>query len=393
MGTYAIKAEKFVLPGALMGPGYLTVADAAFGAYSDEVPAGVEVLDLSGKWVAPGFVDTHIHGFYNHATTDCDAEGINISSAELARRGTTSWLPTTFTESPEHIRAACAAIAQADEERGPEFAGAHIQGIYLEGPFFTQKHVGAQNPEYLIDPSYEVFKGWQEKAGGRIVKSALAPERDGSEAYIAALDAEGVVTSIGHSDATYEEALAAVNAGATCFVHTYNGMRGLHHREPGTLGCAMSTPETYAEVICDGKHVQPAAIKALVRAKGWQHSVLITDCLGCGGLPEGHYMSGGLPVVMDGGLCYLENEDGTKGNIAGSVLTLARGVKNIVDWGVASADEAIRMATEVAARSARIDGVCGSIKPGRDADFVVFDHELNLRETYLAGETLGSPLN
>lgn len=393
MGTYAIKAEKFVLPGALMGPGYLTVADGVFGAYSDEVPAGAEVLDLSGKWVAPGFVDTHIHGFYNHATTDCDAEGINISSAELARRGTTSWLPTTFTESPEHIRAACAAIAQADEERGPEFAGAHIQGIYLEGPFFTQKHVGAQNPEYLIDPSYEVFKGWQEKAGGRIVKSALAPERDGSEAYIAALDAEGVVTSIGHSDATYEEALAAVNAGATCFVHTYNGMRGLHHREPGTLGCAMSTPETYAEVICDGKHVQPAAIKALVRAKGWQHSVLITDCLGCGGLPEGHYMSGGLPVVMDGGLCYLENEDGTKGNIAGSVLTLARGVKNIVDWGVASADEAIRMATEVAARSARIDGVCGSIKPGRDADFVVFDHELNLRETYLAGETLGSPRN
>ena len=296
-------------------------------------------------------------------------------------------------ESVESIGRACRAIAEADESRGDDFVGAHIQGIYLEGPFFTMKHVGAQNPEYLIDPSYEVFKGWQEKAGGRIVKSALAPERDGSEAYIAALDAEGVVTSIGHSDATYEEALAAVNAGATCFVHTYNGMRGLHHREPGTLGCAMSTPETYAEVICDGKHVQPAAIKALVRAKGWQHSVLITDCLGCGGLPEGHYMSGGLPVVMDGGLCYLENEDGTKGNIAGSVLTLARGVKNIVDWGVASADEAIRMATEVAARSARIDGVCGSIKPGRDADFVVFDHELNLRETYLAGETLGSPRN
>ena len=391
MGTYAIKAEKFVLPGALMGPGYLTVEGGAFGAYSDEAPAGAEVLDLSGKWVAPGFVDTHIHGFYNHATTDCDAEGINISSAELARRGTTSWLPTTFTESPEHIRAACAAIAQADEERGPEFAGAHIQGIYLEGPFFTQKHVGAQNPEYLIDPSYEVFKGWQEKAGGRIVKSALAPERDGSEAYIAALDAEGVVTSIGHSDATYEEALAAVNAGATCFVHTYNGMRGLHHREPGTLGCAMSTPETYAEVICDGKHVQPAAIKALVRAKGWQHSVLITDCLGCGGMPEGHYMSGGLPVVMKDGLCYLENEDGSIGNIAGSVLTLARGVKNVVDWGIASADEAIRMATEVAARSARIDARCGSIKPGRDADFVVFDHELNLRETYLAGESLGAP--
>ena len=233
MGTYAIKAEKFVLPGALMGPGYLTVADGVFGAYSDEAPAGAEVLDLFGKWVAPGFVDTHIHGFYNHATTDCDAEGINISSAELARRGTTSWLPTTFTESPEHIRAACAAIAQADEERGPEFAGAHIQGIYLEGPFFTQKHVGAQNPEYLIDPSVELFEDWQEAAGGRIRKSALAPEHDGSVEYVSALAAKGIVTCIGHSDATYDEALAAVNAGATCFVHTYNGMRGLRHDHAG----------------------------------------------------------------------------------------------------------------------------------------------------------------
>lgn len=393
MATYAIKADRFFLPGSSVDGGFLTVRDGAFGTWSAEAPEGVEVRDYTGSWIAPGMVDTHIHGFFGHATIDADADGMNASSIELARRGTTSWVSTTFTDGVEHIGECCAAIAAADDSRDSGFRGAHIQGIYLEGPFFTMKHVGAQNPEYLIDPSYEVFKGWQEKAGGRIVKSALAPERDGSEAYIAALDAEGVVTSIGHSDATYEEALAAVNAGATCFVHTYNGMRGLHHREPGTLGCAMSTPETYAEVICDGKHVQPAAIKALVRAKGWQHSVLITDCLGCGGLPEGHYMSGGLPVVMDGGLCYLENEDGTKGNIAGSVLTLARGVKNIVDWGVASADEAIRMATEVAARSARIDGVCGSIKPGRDADFVVFDHELNLRETYLAGETLGSPRN
>ena len=391
MATYAIKADRFFLPGSSVDGGYLTVSDGVFGTWSAQAPEGVEVRDYTGSWIAPGMVDTHIHGFYNHATIDADAAGINASSEALARCGTTSWVPTTFTDDAEHIGECCAAIAKADEVRGADFRGAHIQGIYLEGPFFTMKHVGAQNPAYLIDPSYEVFAKWQNAAGGRIVKSALAPEREGSEAYIAALDAEGVVTSIGHSDATYEEALAAVNAGATCFVHTYNGMRGLHHREPGTLGCAMATPETYAEVICDGKHVQPAAIKALVRAKGWQHSVLITDCLGCGGMPEGHYMSGGLPVVMKDGLCYLENEDGSIGNIAGSVLTLARGVKNGVDWGIASADEAIRMATEVAARSARIDARCGSIKPARDADFVVFDHELNLRETYLAGESLGAP--
>ena len=381
MSSYSVYASKFVLPGGVAGPGYLPVVDGVFGAFTTEKPEG-EVLDLSGRWVAPGFVDTHIHGFFNHATTDCDAAGIDASSVELARHGTTSWVPTTFTESPEAIGAACAAIAEADDARTPEFRGAHIEGIYLEGPFFTMKHVGAQNPEYLIDPSYEVFSDWQEAAGGRIVKSALAPEKDGAVEYVAALDAEGVVTCIGHSDATYEQALAAVNAGATCFVHTYNGMRGLHHRDPGCVGCAMVTPETYAELICDGHHVTPAAVDAIVRAKGWDHVVLITDCLGCGGMPEGEYVSGGLPVVMRDGACYLRD----KPNLAGSVATMSQVVKNVYDWGLVTAEQAIRMGTEVPARSARIDDACGFIKPGRDADFVVLTPELELEATYLGGE-------
>ena len=245
--------------------------------------------------------------------------------------------------------------------------------------------MGAQNPAFLIAPDVEVFDRWQEAAGGRIKKSALAAEKEGAADYIAALDAKGVVTAIGHSDATYDESLAAVNAGATCFVHTYNGQRGLHHRDPGVTGCAMTTPETYAEIIVDGKHVVPAAVKALVDAKGWQHCVPITDCLICGGMPEGEYVSGGLPVVMKGGLCYLLNEDGTTGSIAGSVLTLAKGVKNMVDWQIVTADQAIRMATEVAARSARIDDVCGSIKPGRVADLTVFNADMTLAATYVGG--------
>ncbi len=385
MSTYAIKADKFFLPAGPQLGGYLMVEDGVFGAWQADEPS-CEIKDYTGSWIAPGMVDTHIHGFYNHSTTDNDPEGIDISSTELARRGTTSWLPTTFTDGVEQIKDACAAIAQADEGRGPDFCGARIQGIYLEGPFFTMKHVGAQNPAYLIDPSEEVFDQWQEAAGGCIVKSAMAAERDGAAAYAAALNAKGVVTSIGHSDATYDECIAAINAGASCFTHTYNGQRGLHHREPGVVGAAMSTPETYAEIICDGKHVNPAAIKALLQAKGWQHTVLITDCLGCGGMPEGSYTSGGMDVIMKDNLCWLA--DGK--SIAGSVLTLAQGVKNIVDWGIASADIAIRMATEVPARSARIEDKCGSIMPGRDADFVVFDHELTLVETYVGGQSVGN---
>lgn len=390
MSSYAIKADKFFLPAGAAKGGYLTVSDGKFGVWSAEAPEGVEVRDYTGSWIAPGMVDTHIHGFYGHATTDNDADGVNASSLALAKHGTTSWLPTTFTQSADDLAESCAAIAKADDARDADFLGARIQGIFLEGPFFTTKHVGAQNPKFLIDPSVEVFDRWQKASENRIVKSALAAEKPGALDYIAQLDAKGIVTAIGHSDATYDEALAAVNAGATCFVHTYNGMRGLHHREPGIVGCAMSTPDTYAEIICDGRHVKPAAIRALVQAKGWQHVVLITDCLGCGGLPEGNYMSGGLPVVLENNLCYLRNEDGSKGSIAGSVLTLARGVKNMVDWEIVTADQAIRMATEVPARSAHVDGRCGFIKPGRDADFVVFDPELNLRETYVGGVSVGS---
>ena len=390
MSSYAIKADKFFLPAGAAKGGYLTVSDGKFGVWSAEAPEGVEVRDYTGSWIAPGMVDTHIHGFYGHATTDNDADGVNASSLALAKHGTTSWLPTTFTQSADDLAESCAAIAKADDARGADFLGARIQGIFLEGPFFTTKHVGAQNPKFLIDPSVEVFDRWQKASENRIVKSALAAEKPGALDYIAQLDAKGIVTAIGHSDATFDEALAAVNAGATCFVHTYNGMCGLHHREPGIVGCAMSTPDTYAEIICDGRHVKPAAIRALVQAKGWQHVVLITDCLGCGGLPEGNYMSGGLPVVLENNLCYLRNEDGSKGSIAGSVLTLARGVKNMVDWEIVTADQAIRMATEVPARSAHVDGRCGFIKPGRDADFVVFDPELNLRETYVGGVSVGS---
>ena len=382
MGTYAVKASKFLLPGAAQRGGYLTVVDDKFGHWTAEAPEGVPVVDCSGKWIAPGFVDTHIHGFYNHATDDCDADGINASSEALVRHGTTSWIPTTFTDSAERIGAACASIAAADEVRDQDFVGARIQGIYLEGPFFTGEHVGAQNPAYLCDPSVELFERWQEAAGGRIRKTALAPERDGSEEYCARVSAKGVVVCIGHSDARFDKTMMAVNAGATCFVHTYNGMRGHHHREPGIVGAAMDTHHTYAELICDGYHVHPGSVKAMVNAKGWDHVALITDCLGPGGMPEGNYMSGGLPVVMRDGACYLVEG----GNLAGSTATMAKVVKNVFDWDVVTAEQALRMATEVPARAAKVDGVCGLILPGRKADFVVLDEGLNLEATYLDGK-------
>lgn len=384
MAGYALHAQHVVLPSHLSGAGYLRIENGRFREFSEEKP-DCDIVELGNAIVGPGLVDTHIHGFFNHATTDADAAGLNEASQRLAERGTTSWLPTTFTDSVEHITDQCAAIYQATQARDGSFLGARIAGIYLEGPFFTSKHVGAQNPEYLIAPNYRDLEQWQLASHNMVVKSALAPEYPEASAYIEQATASGVVCSLGHSDATYDQAMRAIHAGATCFVHTYNGMRGLHHREPGILGAAMISKEAYAELICDGHHVVPAACEVLVRAKGWEHVVLITDCLGCGGLPEGDYMSGGLPVVLKDNLCYLKNEDGTLGNIAGSVLTLAEGVKNMVDWGIVTPEQAIRMGSEIPARSAHLDRTAGFILPGRNADFNVWVPDLSLEATYIGG--------
>ncbi|MBP3884450.1 MAG: N-acetylglucosamine-6-phosphate deacetylase [Olsenella sp.] len=385
MSTYALKADRFVLPGSVACKGYLTIEEGTFGTWSAGKPDGIEVRDFSGAWIAPGYVDTHVHGFLGHDVMDCDADGVNEASLGLARHGTTSWLPTTLTQPAEQIEAACASVWEASEGRGDDFCGARIEGIFLEGPFFTEKHKGAQNPANMLDPSVELFCQWQEAAHGLICKSSLAPERAGAADYCRDLKAMGVVTALGHSSATCAQGLAAVAAGATAFVHTYNAMEGLHHREPGLVGCAMTTRNTYSELICDGHHVSPVAVQALVAAKGWDHVAVISDCLRCGGMPDGDYVLGDLPIRLVGETARLIGEDGLLGNLAGAATTVATGVKNLANWGVVTPEQAIRMGSEVPALSAGVDDVCGSMLPGRSADFNVLNADLTVAETYISG--------
>lgn len=383
MTAFALHADRFVLPDAVAGPGYLTVEDGRVVGFAHERPS-CEVIEHGDAWVAPGFVDTHIHGFAGHDVMDCDPAGTNAACEALARQGTTSILATTLTASTEQTRDACAAVLGATALREEGFLGARIQGIFLEGPFFTERHKGAQNPKYLCDPSLASLALWQEAAGGLIRKSALAPERAGACDYVRGAAELGVVPAIAHTDATYEQARAAVDAGASVFVHTYNAMSPLTHRAPGVVGCAMTSDDAFAELICDGLHVSPVACEALVRAKGWERVFLISDCLRCGGMPEGDYMLGELPIRLEGGVARLRDE----GNIAGSVLTMAGAVKNVVDWGIVTAEQAIRMATEIPARANGIDGACGSIAAGRDADLVVLRPDLTLECVYLGGVRL-----
>lgn len=377
---YYIHADKFFLRAGVQEGGYLEIVDGKFGGYSTDVPTENEIIDYTGYYIAPGLVDTHIHGFLGHDIMDADPEGLNIISKGILSTGVTSFLPTTLTANRELLNK----VSKMIGENYDKVEGAKIQGIFFEGPFFTEKYKGAQNPNYFSNPDIKMFDEWQSLAKGLIRKIAIAPEREGVEEFIKYVTSKGVHVALGHSAATYEQAVNAVRSGANIFVHTYNGMSGLHHRDPGMVGAAMSTKESTAELICDGHHVHPAAAKILVNIKTPDKVALITDCMRAGGMPEGDYVLGEFPVIVKDGTARLKSN----GSLAGSILELYQGVQNVVDWNIATVEEAIKMGSYVPAVSVGIEDRCGSIRPGLDADFIVLDKNINLHETYLNGKSV-----
>ncbi|QWT17444.1 N-acetylglucosamine-6-phosphate deacetylase [Collinsella sp. zg1085] len=378
MSTYAIQADVFYLPTHVARGGYLMVEDGVFGAYLPaEAQPECEIVNLSGKHIAPGYVDTHIHGFDDYDVMDCSWDSVAHIAEGVLRNGVTSWLPTTLTATTEQLEDACRAIGDNIEKN----TGARIQGIFLEGPFFTEKHKGAQNPAYLCPPSLDKLERWQTAAKGLIKKIALAPEYDESPAFTAEATKQGIVVALGHSDATVLQAYRCLAAGASVFVHLFNGMSPLHHREPGMVGAAL-TSDAFAELICDGHHVNPLAARLVMNTKGHERVALVTDCMRAGGMPDGDYMLGELPVVVAGGTARLKEG----GSLAGSVLCMKDAVKNLVDWGIATPAEAVYMASQAPAEANGIGDVCGSIRAGRNADFVVLEPDMSLSATYLGGK-------
>ena len=375
---YYVYAKQIVLDDQVIDKAYLTIEDGKFGPILMEEPQDAPIKDYSQSIVAPGLVDTHIHGYKSHDVMDNDFEGIKVISEGLLSCGVTSWLPTTLTSSAQLLNDVCETIGNHYQE----VTGAKIRGIFLEGPFFTEKYKGAQNPKYMSDPSVDKLAKWHELSQGLVNKIAIAPERKGVKEFIEFAKSKGVYTALAHSDATYEEAAAAVEAGANIFVHIYNGMSGLHHRKPGMVGAALSLDKVFAEMICDGHHVHPAAARVVTRARGPQETVLITDCMRAGGMGEGQSRLGEFEVVVKDGTARLKDT----GNLAGSILELKQGVKNVVDWGLVSPAEALRMASLTPAQSVGIESVCGRIAPGYEADFIVVNDQLELEATYLDGE-------
>ena len=367
-------AKYIILEDKVLEDYFMEVEDGVIKSFSKNEPDEYEDL---GEIIAPGLVDTHIHGYHGEDIMNAKAGALNIISKGLLETGVTSFLPTTLTDSTERLNDACKVVG--DEYKSVE--GAKVRGIFLEGPFFTEKYKGAQNDKYMSDPEIEKLKKWNDLSGGIVKKIAIAPERDGVFDFIKKANAMGVYVALGHSDASYEEAIAAVDAGANIFVHTYNGMSGLHHRNPGMVGAAMNS-DAISELICDGHHVNPVSANILMNVKGRDRIALITDCMSAGGMGEGDYMLGEFDVTVKDGTARLKEG----GSLAGSILKLKDAVKNVVDWDIADVFEAIQMASLIPAKSVGIDDICGKLKVGYEADFIVLNEDLDLKATYLNGK-------
>ena len=381
MTTY-IYAKQFYFENKVKGPGYLPILDSGvFGEFQEEKPTDSSIVDYSAYSIAPGLVDTHIHGYKGADVMDNDVEGLKTISAGLPSCGVTSYLPTTLTASRELLNDVCQTIG----DNATSISGAKIRGIFLEGPFFSETYKGAQNPKYMGDPKKEILDEWQQKANGWVKKIAIAPERDGAVDFIKHAVKEDIYVALAHTDATYEECKNAVEAGANIFVHTYNGMRGLHHREPGVVGAALTLPnefDVFDELICDGHHVHPVSANIVMNCCGRHRTALITDCMRAGGLGECESTLGEFDVIVKDGTARLKHN----GSLAGSILELIQGVQNVVKWGIATPHEALLMASLVPAKSVGIDDVCGHLDPGYAADFIVLDDDLQLQATYLDGK-------
>ncbi|MCI5775917.1 MAG: N-acetylglucosamine-6-phosphate deacetylase [Aerococcus sp.] len=373
------KAKKIILSDSVVEDGYLGVEDGKILSIAKSLPSDTHVVDdYSDKVLAPGYIDTHIHGLKSYDVMDIDLEGMKVMSEGLFEAGVTSWLPTTLTDSFENLDAVCRMIGDHHDEIG----GAKVKGIFFEGPAFTEEHKGAQNPKYMEDPSTEHLAKWVESSKGLLKKIAIAPERDNVEEYIAFANTLGVHVTLGHSNAEYADAEKAVKAGADGFCHTYNGMSGLHHREPGMVGAALSLDDVWAELICDGYHVHPAAAKVAIKARGVDRVVLVTDSMRAGGMGDGPSKLGEFDVIVKDGAARLKDS----GSLAGSVLQLKNAVKNVVSWGIASLEDAVRMASLNPAQSVGIDDECGKLAEGYDADFNVLEENGELLATFQDGE-------
>lgn len=343
-----------------------------------------QVLDCKGDFVAPGFIDIHNHGNSGFDVMDATPEALEHISRFHLKNGVTGFLGTTMSQSPRRIQAAVANIVSFIEHR--QETGnlrSKLLGIYLEGPYLSKKRKGAQAEEYLKDPDLAELKSFLKTAKEHLKIVALAPELTGALEMIKYIKSKGIVAAAGHTDGSYDRIVEAVEAGVTDTVHLFNGMKEFHHREPGPAGALLQDHRVTCELVCDGIHLHQAVVDIVVRLKGPGGIVLISDAMRATGLRDGQYELGGQEVLVTDGIARLRD-----GTLAGSTLTLDRAVYNVMKMAKIPLNEAVRMATYNPAKLIGVSQRKGSVEPGKDADLVVFDENIRIKNVLVDGKIL-----
>jgi len=382
MKTCVTAARLFTPTDVIANPVVLidsgTIQD--LGTRSDlEVPAYAQHLDFPDLVVAPGFIDIHVHGGAGHDVMRDDPSGRIAFEKALAKHGVTSYLPTTVTASMERILGAVDRLGNIICAEDVSQAGARPLGIHLEGPFISAAKCGVHPAEYLVSPTVDLFERILDASGGTLRMMTIAPEVPGANEVIRHARERGVFTSIGHSNATFEEAAKGIAAGAVSATHTFNAMRALDHREPGILGAVLSDERIMADIIADGVHVAPAVVQVFLKAKGIDRAVLVTDAISATGMPDGTYQLGPFQVQVRGDRAEFE------GKLASSVLTLDRAVRNVMSFAKWSLQQSVILGTRNPAQLIGAD-TKGELAVGSDADLVLLSAKGEVVHTMVGGQ-------
>lgn len=344
---------------------------------SPRMPENSQIIQGKGRKIVPGFIDIHTHGAvqvdFNHA----ESEDVIKVAEYFASQGVTSFYPAIMTDEIPVMCQRLAAVAKAKNELGC----AAIAGIHLEGPFLAPAYKGAMPENLLQKPSYQLFCQFQEAAQGLIKVVTIAPELEGAVELIEKLSQEGVRASLGHSGASYEQTMKAIQAGAASTTHTMNGMKLLHMHDPAILTAALES-DIYCEMICDGFHLHPPIIRLLLKTKGMNRMIPVTDSIMAAGCPDGEYVLGVNPVVVEGGDAKLK----TTGMRAGSTLTMKKAVDNIRKFTSLPEEDVYRLVSQNAAQLMGIFDKTGSIEGGKQADLVLINQDNKIDLVFTQGQ-------
>ncbi|WP_410514191.1 N-acetylglucosamine-6-phosphate deacetylase [Paenibacillus sp. BR2-3] len=330
----------------------------------------------------PGFVDVHVHGGAGHDFMYSDAEALDSITRFHCSQGTTTMLATTMTAPKAAIDRV---LYEVNSYRSSKMPYAKLAGVHLEGPFISPKWPGAQNPEHIVLSNIDWLEEWETQYPGLVRQVTLAPEREGALEAITWLRKRGITAALGHTNATYDEVITAVEAGLNQAVHAFNAMTSLHHRKPGTAGAVLGDERIRAEIIGDGIHVHPAVVSILARLKGKDNLLLITDAMSAAGLSDGEYKIGDLPVLVQKGIATLKDHPES---LAGSTLTMIKGFRFLVHEVGLSLEAASRAASLTPAISLGLDRNIGSLESGKQGDILLLNSELNLCGVWIQGSKI-----